>query len=247
MKVAITGDWHIGAVVSGYDTLSDLEIYQEIINATNNFDLLVIMGDLFHRSKPTPEAYANAIDLLNGIACQWILFPGNHDMGKGGFTRINKDGDPVLSFDALEPLRRMIFESEGKVLSVPGFYDHVHDEHVYKLMVASHITDALAKKEFGKDAQQVINGLFVQANEVGPDLCFCHLDVEGAQFGTEGSFMVGGTLRMPFHLAQKLNCRVFNGHIHKRQSIGNIEMPGSLIPTDFGDRDGTKGYLMIEV
>jgi len=73
------------------------------------------------------------------------------------------------------------------------------------------------------------------------------LDIEGAQLGTEGSFMVGGTLRMPLHLAQKMCCRVFNGHIHKRQTIGNVEITGSLIPTDFGDRDGTKGYLMIEV
>jgi hypothetical protein len=246
MKIIETGDWHLGLVVGGYDCHDDIvKAAKTVIEATYDADLLVIGGDLFHRPRPTPRAMAAAIDLLDSVGCPFIVFPGNHDAGRTGFIRV-AGGRPVPAPDALEPLRKIRWRVDAKILDAPGIIT-VDDK---PMAFACHLSDARAKylTDGEERAQEIINRLFIEASEQEVAAVFCHLDVDGARPGSEGAFLAGGDLQIPLSLARQLNVPVVNQHIHRRQTIGdNIFLPGSIIPTDFADVDGAKGYIVLEV
>jgi len=71
--------------------------------------------------------------------------------------------------------------------------------------------------------------------------CFGHFDIKGAK-------MNGGHLSEE-GLDQKLFKKfkkVFSGHFHSRQIVGNIEYIGSLIQTNFGDTGEQRGYTILD-
>jgi len=250
MKIVVSGDWHLGAIVDGWDMHDDImRVAKEVVQATYSADLFVLPGDLFHHPRPSPRAYAAAIELLDGVGCPFVVIPGNHDAGKG-FIKV-ENGTPVPFPDALEPLRKINFRAEARFPKVPCYISlEVGNGEKGVFLFVGHISDALARFESdGKlDAQEFVNAQFRDPEELGTKVIFTHLNVDGAKAGSEESFLIGGDLRMPLQIARELPCPIFNSHIHKRQEMPpNIHMPGSIIPTDFGDRDGNKGYLVLEL
>jgi len=244
VKIIVSGDWHLGAIVGGWDMHDDImRVAKEVVQATHTADLFVLPGDLFHHPRPTPRAYAAAIELLDGVGCPFVVLCGNHDAGKG-FIR-GENGKLFPFPDALEPLRKINFRAEGRF---PRFPIHISfgTEGVTFTFIG-HVSDALARDDSHGDlnAQAVVDSYFEESKEVRPKAVFSHLNADGAKGGSEESFLIGGDLRMPLSIARELPCPIFNSHIHRRQEMPpNIHMPGSIIPTDFGDRDGNKGYLV---
>jgi len=254
MKIVISGDWHLGAIVGGWDMHNDImRVAKEVVLATHNADLFVLPGDLFHHPRPIPRAYAAAIELLDGVGCPFVVMSGNHDAGTGFFK--GEEGELIPFPDALEPLRKINFRAESRFLELPSHIplDRCLDlsrteDGVFSFI--GHVSDALARHvSDGKlGAQEYIDKSFEEARAVKARAVFSHLNVDGARGGSEESFLIGGDLRMPLLIAKELPCPVFNSHIHRRQELPpNIHMPGSIIPTDFGDRDGNKGYLTVEL
>lgn len=246
MRIIETGDWHLGLVVGGYDCHDDIvRVAKMIVEATYEADLLVIGGDLFHRPRPTPRALAAAIYLLDSVGCPMVVIPGNHDAGRTGFIRV-ANGRPVPAPDALEPLRKIRWRVDAHFPEAPAII-RVNDK---PMAFACHISDARAKflSQGEERAQEMINRLFIEASEQEVVAVFSHLGCEGARPGSEDAFLAGGDLQIPLSLARQLQCPVVNQHIHRRQTIGdNIFLPGSIIPTDFADVDGQKGYITLEV
>lgn len=252
MKVIISGDWHLGLVVGGYDTHDDIvKAAKVVVEATHLADLFVFGGDLFHYPRPEPREYATAINLLDSVGCPFVIIPGNHDAGKVGFTRI-ASGRPVPKPDALEPLRKIRWRVDAQILELPTLMELATGE---VFLFAGHVSDAKARYETRErlegelSAQGMIDEIFSEALRMKKlDGAFCHLDLAGARPGSEGAFLAGGKLEMPINLARKFSCVVVNSHIHKRQTFKeNVLLPGSIIPTDFADIDGAKGYLELEV
>jgi len=257
MKVLFCSDLHLGLVVGGYDMRDDtIKVLKKIQAAVNQLDveLVIVGGDVFHTSHPSPQAYADAFAFLAGIPCPVVVFRGNHDETNG------------LSVDALEPLRHAewgtqfdgeepaplfkaydtgeLWASPVIVLDGPGILKY----GVYKFLIAPYMANARAVAQGHESAQSAIAAAFKQARAEPVKAAFCHLDVDGAQAGSEGSFLRGGELQIPKRGAALLTCPVVNGHLHRRQHIReNIYMPGSVVPTDFGDADGQKGYAILEV
>ena len=253
MKILISGDWHLGVKVAGYDAHDDIvKAAQAVVQATfDGVDLFVHDGDLFHYPRPEPRENAAAIELLDAVGCPFIVIPGNHDAGKGGFLRV-KDGRPVPRPDALEPLRKINFRSESRFPEAPGIVGVDLDGrgHV-KFLIGGHVSDARAKHitDGELSAQAMIDELFKEAARTeGIAAGFTHLGAAGATVGSEGDYLVGGDLQMPMDIAKALPFPVVNGHVHRRQTMPpNVLLPGSIVPTDFSDKDGQKGYLILEV
>jgi DNA repair exonuclease SbcCD nuclease subunit len=245
MRIIGCGDVHLGLKSAGYDCFDDtLRAFRAVVAKTHHADLFVLWGDLFHRPAPEPRESAAAIETLLQVGCPAVIFPGNHDVGKGGVHRV-VGGKSIPAPDALEPLRRIPWSRETLIPDSPI----IATVDGKRFLFACHLSDARARQisdgEHG--AQGVIDELFEEAATEGVDAVFSHLDVHGATTGTEGAFLVGGSLQIPIKVTARMQCPIVNGHIHKRQRVGRIEIPGSLVPTDFGDRDGDKGYATLEV
>lgn len=235
MKLIVGGDFHLDLVVGGYDFHDDIvEAARIVMDATHGKDLLVLPGDLFNTPRPSPRAYAAAIELLDESGCPIIILTGNHDV-----VSANKPG-------ALEPLKKIRFYQDVKIVEYPkiiGFGGK-------KFFFVPYFTDKKAKELGYPNASYFVRGAFedVLENSGGEiSAAFCHLDIEGADIG-EGAFLRGGLLPMPMNIAKKFPFPVINEHIHERQKIEpNIWLPGSIIPTNFSNPNSKKGYLEMKV
>jgi len=79
----------------------------------------------------------------------------------------------------------------------------------------------------------------------GIDAAFAHLNMEGAELHEGMTSGVGG-LMLPGQL-KRVVYPVVNGHYHRRQHVGSVWMPGSLVPTDMGERGNERGWLELEL
>lgn len=252
MKILAAGDSHLGLSIGGYDFFDDtIRAFRTLIEAAEGVDMFVHLGDLFHDGKPHPRLVAAAMELIDELPCPGIFIVGNHDIGRGFYTTIdegkNRGASEVLPLpDALEPFRKVRFRKEHFFPSKPCLLA-VEDS---LFLCAGYTTDAISKKLHGwNSAQEFIDSVFVEASteEERVKAAFCHLDVEGASFGSERAVLRGAKLSIPKGLAGNLPCSILNGHIHKRQTMKNIVMPGSMIQTDFGMVDGKQVFAILEV
>lgn len=252
MKLLISGDSHLGLSIGGYDFFDDIiSSFRKLVEAADEVDLFVHLGDLFHNGRPHPRLVAAAMELIDELPCPGIFIAGNHDVGRGFYTTIdeskNQGAPEILPLpDALEPFRKVRFRREMFFPDRPCLLA-VEDD---LFLCAGYTTDAVASKVLGWNrAQEVIDSVFMEASteEDRVKAAFCHLDVDGASLGSETAVLRGGKLCIPKQVANSLPCSVFNGHLHKGQVLKNIIMPGSIVPTDFGDSDGKHGYLIVEV
>jgi DNA repair exonuclease SbcCD nuclease subunit len=248
----VSGDWHLGLSIGGYDFFDDTVCaVRTMIDAADEVDMVVMLGDLFHDGRPHPRLVAAAMELIDEFPCPGIFLTGNHDIGRGFYTTIdekkNRGAPEILPLpDALEPFRKVRFRKEHLFPDRPCLL--ALEDSLF--LCAGYITDAIAKKLHGwNSAQEMIDSVFVEASasEERVKAAFCHLDVEGASLGSEAAVLRGAKLAIPKGLANNLNCEVFNGHLHKRQTMKNIIMPGSIIQTDFGEVDGKQVFAIVEV
>lgn len=232
MKIAVSGDWHLGLTLGAYDFFDDIsEAVKMFVDETHSVDLAVVLGDIFHTNRPSPRDLAFAIEMFYTVGCPIIVIPGNHDVGVD------------VEFDSLAPLRKCCYYMEHSVFTItPIIYDILG----LRVGLCGYIRDNVAKERGFESAQDCVNKFFDECRNKKVDYIFTHLDINGSDLGG-GVFMKGGSLNMPLSIAKKLPCEIFNGHIHKRQRMGkNIWMPGSIVPVSFGDIKQKKGYFVIE-
>lgn len=85
MKFIHTGDLHIGKVLNGFNLLEDQKhIIKQIINlaCVNKVDAVILSGDLYDRSVPTPESVITLDYLISELIDNHIkvlAINGNHD------------------------------------------------------------------------------------------------------------------------------------------------------------------------
>ena len=86
-----------------------------------------------------------------------------------------------------------------------------------------YITDAFV----GEKASQLIERSTNNALNMGVRAAFCHLDIEG---------MLPGKQQLPIPEALlKSTVPVVDGHWHKTFEMGNLKVPGSVIPTTISE------------
>jgi len=249
MKIIAFGDAHLDAKVGGYDLHTDAARALEHVGTAcveQAADLRVMLGDMFHGNSPSPKAWATFNRTLFESPILIIVVPGNHD---------HAAYDPVreISMPPYSPSGISWNDAEGDITNgvcCPKWPCIVDVGEQIKVLVVPYVHNPAAMEEFGRTAQEMVDMAFVDALKHGNEVkaAFCHLDVDGAKAGTEGAYLRGGKLQMPMDLAKRCPFPILNGHIHRKQKMGNVYIPGSLVATDFGDADGpTKGYAVVEV
>lgn len=227
MIVLAAGDLHYGLKVGGIDVNKCInDAFQVVLDATRKADLFVILGDVFHKCKPSPVEYAVFIDRLKEIGCPTVVINGNHDVGDG--------------FDAYEPLKKMLFPHEVHFVSVPS----VINFEGRRFFFMPYLNDATADRYASKAQDMIDEAMDWDKGNVAA--MFCHLDVEG-DFGLDSPFMQGSRLTFDMDEVKKFPFKVFCGHYHRYKRAGNVYFVGSVVPTEFSSDDQEQYYVSAEV
>jgi DNA repair exonuclease SbcCD nuclease subunit len=247
MRLLVTGDKHLGLSSDGESRLEEqrrvLARCVELLGERDP-DVYVDLGDLFHSPRPGPDAYEAAFEYLRAVA-EWtagkegraaFVLAGNHDKPTRGMV------------NALSPL--MGFKRLPQVLLTP-WSRTVRRGSV--LLFLPFVTAWEARTVFGGAAEQDLmdqaaEAALAEAGAGGRVLAFTHLEVPGAKRNEWDVTQRDVGLRIPaVLLADPRVLRVYAGHIHRHQAVGNVTVVGSAIHVDFGEAADPKGAILAEV
>lgn len=243
MRILITGDKHLGLSSDGESRLPEqrrvLTRCVELLEETGA-DLYVDLGDLFHVTRPGPDAYEAAFEYLRAVA-EWsgrgegraaFLISGNHEKPTRG------------DVNALTPLTG--FPRFPRVLSTP---DVVPLNGSTALLFLPFVTEWEARCMGFESAQAWLDEESdVALREWTPLLVFSHLEVPGATAHAWDVTQRDVGLRIPAALlASERVIRIFAGHIHRYQVLERVTVVGSSVHVDFGEAADPKGAILAEV
>jgi len=238
MKVLVTGDWHIGVTQYGVadengvnSRIADLEdVLMRVIKyaRSDEIDLFVVAGDVFHTNRPTAEEQRVFWRILQECqASNFItrIIIGNHDYNsKLGASHALKlfqdivDGDKIKIFD----------ETTWEVLPFGDLFD--------PLLVCWYPYRG-SPPDWAEAARY---------GNVHATALVCHSHLEGAVVGAE-----------PFEIQDDRATKfkdlpvdfVWSGHFHKPQLLCERPLafyPGSIQCVDFNERNDAKGVVVVD-
>ncbi|GAA2296186.1 exonuclease SbcCD subunit D [Nonomuraea roseoviolacea subsp. roseoviolacea] len=261
MKILHTADWHVGKVLKGRPRVDEhREVLRELVAAarTHDVDAVIVAGDLFDTSAPTPEAQSlvlNALMALRGDGRDVVVLAGNHDnpqllevyrpvLGKlglhvlGSFRRPDQGGTLAFTARSGEPVR----------LGVLPFLSH---RYVVRAAEVLGGTAAEHNRDYAARIGELIGALTAGFHNDTVNLVTTHGTLPGGAFG-------GGEREAQSIFSYYFEPTVFPpatqyaalGHLHRRQQIPGpcpIWYSGSPLAVDFGEEGNTPGALLVEV
>jgi DNA repair protein SbcD/Mre11 len=240
--------------------LDFLKSLDAIVDAaiTEKVDLVIFAGDAYKDRSPAPtfqREWGRRVMRLSRQGIQTLLLVGNHDLSPALGRAHALD-----SFDTLEV-------PHVRVLDKPAFLGAAELGLPLQILCLPWISRSglMASLETpGADTSQVLEQIEMrltrlihewieQADPSLPILLTAHCSVQGAQYGSERTVMLGGDLVLPRSLVcdPRLDY-VALGHIHKYQNLNEgsyppVVYPGSIERVDFGEARDDKGFVIAEV
>ena len=232
MKIIHTADWHIGAVLYGYDRreehIAAFDALKKIIQEEQP-DVLLVCGDIFHNPRPSAAAQSLFTKVLTGFkavvpAMTIVVTAGNHD--SPSLHEIFRDAWQELGVHAIgsangtddELKEKLIVEVPGKcfIAAVPYLYDKSTMAEKYRI-----ILEEIAK-----------------INEAGlPVIAMAHANVPFGEEDEKRDY-VGAVEPCEIGTFGTGYDYLALGHIHRTAGIPgtNARYCGSIIPITFGEK-----------
>ncbi|MFI7130671.1 exonuclease SbcCD subunit D [Nonomuraea sp. NPDC050153] len=261
MKILHTADWHVGKVLKGRPRFDEhRDVLRELVAAarTHDVDAVIVAGDLFDTSAPTPEAQSlvlNALMALRGDGRDVVVLAGNHDnpqllevyrpvLGKlglhviGSFRRPDAGGTLAFTARSGEPVR----------LAVLPFLSHRYVVRAAEVLTG---TAADHNRDYAARIGELVGALTAGFHADTVNLVTTHGTLPGGAFG-------GGEREAQSIFSYYFEPTAFPattqyaalGHLHRRQQIPGpcpIWYSGSPLAVDFGEEGNTPGALLVEV
>jgi exonuclease SbcD len=261
VKILHTADWHVGKVLKGHPRIEEHRaVLRELFAAarTHDVDAVIVAGDLFDTSAPTPEAQSlvlNALMALRGDGRDVVVLAGNHDnpqllevyrpvLGKlglhvvGAFRRPDAGGTLAFTARSGEPVR----------LAVLPFLSHRYVVRAAEVLTG---TAAEHNRDYAARISELMGALTDGFQSDTVNLVTTHGTLPGGAFG-------GGEREAQSIFSYYFEPTAFPpstqyaalGHLHRRQQIPGpcpIWYSGSPIAVDFGEEGNTPGALLVEV
>ncbi|TDE56685.1 exonuclease SbcCD subunit D [Nonomuraea mesophila] len=261
MKILHTADWHVGKVLKGRPRIDEHRaVLRELVAAAREHDVdaVIVAGDLFDTSAPTPEAQAlvlNVLMALRGDGRDVVVLAGNHDnpqllevyrpvLGKlglhviGSFRRPDAGGTLAFTARSGEPVR----------LAVLPFLSHRYVVRAAEVLAG---TAAEHNRDYAARIAELMGALTAGFHGDTVNLVTTHGTLPGGAFG-------GGERQAQSIFSYYFEPTAFPpstqyaalGHLHRRQQIPGpcpIWYSGSPLAVDFGEEGNTPGALLVEV
>jgi exonuclease SbcD len=260
LKILHTSDWHVGKVLKGRDRYDEHEaVLGSIIHASRaeDVDLVLIAGDLFESSAPSPKAQGlvmRALLALREDQRQVVAIGGNHDsaglldnvyrpaLGKLGLhilgTPIPPESGGTLRLTTrggeLATIAAMPFLSQRYAVRAAELLLHEAAEHAldYARRFASIIT--LLTEQFSPDS---VNIVMAHATLLG-----------GRRGGGERDVQTTFEYEVPASIFPSSAHYAALGHLHRQQEIPApcpAFYSGSPLAIDFGEEANVPGALLV--
>jgi exonuclease SbcD len=222
----------------------------------NKVDAVIFAGDAYKTRDPSPtylRAFAERVYKMANGGIPVVLVVGNHDVPNATGRANTLDIFSTLSVPNVYVSRQPeLLEIETRA----GPLQIVTSSFTYK-------SQWFSKQDLVGKTGEEVNRLFAaklvsefeknldKLNRNVPAVAVVHGVVEGAQFGSERSIMVGSEISFPVKiLADKRLSYVAVGHIHKYQQVWKdppVVYSGSLERIDFGEEKDAKGFIVVEL
>lgn len=255
MKILHTADWHVGRSIQGRSRADEHEaVLAELaeVAGREKVDLVLVAGDLFDTSAPSPEAERivyRALLALSRVA-PVVAIPGNHDSDR----RLSAlaplfDLAQVTIRAGVTPQPVEVQTSGGetaRIATIPW----LSQRYIVK---AAGLMDESAAENRGRYEQRMGRIVDMLTETFSPDavnIVMAHLAIAGAEPG-------GGEREAQTIFDYWVNSTLFPstahyvalGHLHKNQSIAGacpIHYPGSPLQLDFGETEMNRYALLVE-
>lgn len=261
MKILHTADWHVGKVLKGRSRIDEHRaVLRELVAKAReeNVDAVIVAGDVFDTSAPTPEAQSLVMPALMALredGRDVVVLAGNHDNPQlfevyrpvlgalgihvvGAFRRPDHGG--TLSFTARtgEPVR----------LAVLPFLSHRYVVRAAEVLTG---TAAEHNRDYAARIGELIGALTAGFAADTVNVVTTHGTLPGGAFG-------GGEREAQSIFSYYFEATAFPsstqyaalGHLHRRQQIPGpcpIWYSGSPVAVDFGEEANTPGALLVDV
>lgn len=249
MKILHTADWHLGIKVPSLE-ISRLEeqakILEEIKNIIQNekIDVILIAGDIFEVALPSVEAERVFFKFISDVAGDLkkyiLIISGNHD-----------SSEKIANLNVFSK----VFNNRLKLFTdiKPDFVNHIN-EHIFTIDDVSFIgIPFIPRYAYSGEYQKIFESILLKLLEKSTDttVLFSHDTVKEAEFsGTEVMYDDKTLDYNSISLISEFNKVIYwaLGHIHKQQKVTEkIYYSGSIIQTNFGERDQNKSVIVCEV
>ncbi|GAA4076701.1 exonuclease SbcCD subunit D [Nonomuraea soli] len=257
MKILHTADWHVGKVLKGRSRADEHRaVLRELVGAAREHDVdaVIVAGDLFDTSAPTPEAQSLVLPALMALhedGRDVVVLAGNHDNPQ--LFEVYRPLLGALGVHVVGSFRRTPVEFTARTgepvrLAVLPFLSHRYVVRAAEVLSGTAIEH---NRDYAARIGELIGALTAGFGGDTVNLVTTHGTLPGGRFG-------GGEREAQSVFSYYFEPTVFPsttqyaalGHLHRRQQIPGpcpIWYSGSPIAVDFGEEGNLPGALLVDV
>ena len=263
MRILHTADWHVGRSIRGRSRAPEHRaVLQELLDACEreSCDLVIVSGDLFENSVPSPEAeeivYATLLGFVERQA-RVALIAGNHDnpLRLRAVAPLLKRAGAILSGTHLAR------PGDGGLVQVETRAGETARIALFPFLPKTQLFRSSDLMKAGAaDLTQTYRQAYAQMVSVfTPHFAAETVNLATAHVMVDQAERAGGERDVHSIFDYSVPASIFNsprlqyvalGHVHKCQPVPAgcpAWYPGSPLQLEFGDPDLEKHFLLIEV
>jgi DNA repair protein SbcD/Mre11 len=260
VKILHTSDWHVGKVLKGRDRFDEHEaVLRSIIQAArdNDVDLVLIAGDLFETSVPSPRAQGlvmRALLALRAEGRQVVAIAGNHDnaglldsvyrpvLGELGLHILGTPKPP----ESGGTLRVTTRTGEQAMVAAMPFLSQRYAVRAAELLLHESAEHAL---DYARRVAAIVGALTAQFTPDTVNIVMGHLTLLGGRRGGgERDVQTAFEYEVPSSIFPSSAHYAALGHLHRQQEIPApcpAFYSGSPLAVDFGEEANEPGALLV--
>jgi exonuclease SbcD len=261
VKFLHTSDWHIGKTIAGQSRLDEQrDVLAEIIDIAKKHDVdaVLIAGDLFESSAPSPAAQQlviSALLALHNAGIEVVTMAGNHDhAGLFDAYRPLMDALGIRIVGAPRPadaggIVEFTARSTGERVQV-AVLPFISQRYAVRAAELISQTPAESSATYDQKIRDVIAHLETGLTPGAVHVVMAHLMVTGGVLG--GGERTAQTIMEYFVPASAFGVQphyVALGHLHRRQQIPAacpVHYSGSPMALDFGEQENRNVVVLAE-
>jgi exonuclease SbcD len=260
MKVLHTSDWHVGRTIRGRSRAEEhAAVLGEIAEIARReaVDVVLVTGDLFDTSSPTPESerlvYQALLD-LESTGATVVAIAGNHDNERRlqAVAPLFERGRVVVGALPARPDEGGVVRlttAGGEELDV-GLVPFLSQRMAVRADLLMAGTEAEAVAAYDDRCRRVVARLCGAMRPGVVRMVAAHLFVLGGASGTSErvAHTALGYAVSPHAFPADLHY-VALGHLHRPQAVGqpSVRYAGSPLQLDFGEAGEAKSVVLVEV
>jgi DNA repair protein SbcD/Mre11 len=260
MKILHTSDWHVGKMLKGRDRFDEHEaVLRSIIETarSDDVDLVLIAGDLFETSAPSPKAQGlvmRALLALREGGRQVVAIAGNHDnanlldsvyrpvLGELGLHILGTPKAP----DSGGTLHLTTHGGEQAMIAAMPFLSQRYAVRAAELLLHENAEHAL---DYARRVADIVRLLTERFTPDSVNIVIAHATLLGGRRGGgERDVQTSFEYEVPSSIFPASAHYAALGHLHRQQEIPApcpAFYSGSPLAVDFGEEANEPGALLV--